>query len=468
MAAGDDTQKTTVNLAVCGLVVLAAIALLTLLYVNLPPNVQTPYGVQRHAVTFFRLLWGYPTFELPPAIFRIFASAAILLFWGAYLFGLWIVSRLPADQDHTALLPIIFGCAIVFNVMLLFYFPPVLSGDVFHYAVQGRLYAIHGQNPYGVAADAVPDDPFWALSIWREGTTQYGPLWIQLSALCASLGNGGVLLTVFLFKLLSAVSNLVGAALVVVLTRRLKGGDGVVPLLFYAWNPILLIESSGSAHNDAVMMTLALIGIFLLTQSRFVFGTVALLASALIKYVTLLLLGMAAIHVLSRQSSRQLGLGLRLIVASAVMIVVVYAPFMSGLPDPMQVFSGMSASHNPMPNNAGYLLRQITGFAAQAAGLDPASYVNLILNILFVFFVVLLVPGLVTKEAGLADVMGTFGLATLVYSFLIYGGSFPWYLVCPLVALAVAPPVQATVYLRLLAIGLGIGFMMHVTVLIPR
>jgi hypothetical protein len=441
MAAGEDvTRQATVRLAISGSVVLAAIALLTLLFVNFPPNLETPYGVHRHAVSFFRLLWSYPVVDFSPAVFRILTGVGILTFWGAYLFGLWMVSRLPADRDHSALLPVIFGFAIVFNVALLFYFPPILSGDVFHYAIQGRLYAVHGENPYAVTAEAVTDDPFWALSIWRGGTTQYGPVWIQLSAICASLGGGSVLLTVFLFKLLAGVSNVLGALLVVALTRRLTASDGVVPLLFYAWNPILLIESSGTAHNDAVMMTLALAGIFLLAQRRFLIGAAMLVGSALIKYVTLLLLGMALIHVLARQSSLQrLGLAIRLGLIMALMIVVFYAPFMFGVSETSQLFIGVSPALNPMPNNAGAIVRQLTAVLIQAAGFDAAAYVNLVLNGIFAVFVVLLLPGLLTAKATLADVMGRFGVATLLYSFLIYGGSFPWYLVCPLVSLAVAP-----------------------------
>lgn len=469
MAVGEDgTRRATIGLAISGVVLLAALAFLILLLVNFPPNVETPYGVNRDAVAFFNLLWNYPSFSLAPGMFQVLVGLAILLLWSTYLFGLWTLSRLPADRDHSALLPLIFGFAIVFNVALFFYMPPVLSGDLFHYALQGRLYGVHGENPYAVAG-GVTDDPFWVLSTWRERTTQYGPVWIQLSALCGTLGGGSVLLTVFLFKLLAGLSNILGAALVVAFVRRVTASDGTVALLFYAWNPVLLIESSGSAHNDAVMMALALLGVFLLAQSRFLPGVVALLASALIKYVTLLLLGIALAHLLARMSSLQrLGLAVRVGLVSALMIVIFYGPFMVGASDPAQLLGGVSPSLNPMVNNAGAALRRLTAVAIEAAGFDPAAYVNLVLNALFAGFVLVLIPGLMAARATLADVMARFGLATLLYSFLIYGGSFPWYMVCPLAALAAAPPTSMTFYLRLLGIGLSIGLMMQVTVLIPK
>ena len=49
---------------------------------------------------------------------------------------------------------------------------------------------------------------------------------------------------------------------------------------------------------------------------------------------------------------------------------------------------------------------------------------------------------LVYSSRTLADVMGRFGLATLIYTFLIYGGSFPWYMVGPLTALFFSTPLK--------------------------
>lgn len=470
MAAGADKMRpTTVSLAITGVVTLAVIGLITILYVNFPDNVETPYGVHRHAVSLFRLVWNYPTFLLSPGNFQMVAAFAILLFWAAYLFALWTVSRLPEDEDHSDLIPVILGFAVVFNATLLIYFPPILSGDVFHYAIQGRLYSLHGMNPYAISANTMIDDPFWSLTLWREGTTQYGPVWIQLSALCASLGGDSVLLTVYVFKLLAAIANFGGALLVLLFVRRVIGGDGVVPLMFFAWNPILLLESSGAAHNDAVMMALALLGVVMFGLNRPYLGVTALVMSAMVKYVTLLLLVFMLIYYLARQNSLQrVGLAIRFGLLIALLVVVAYAPFVVGAPDPSQLIAGMSPSLNPMANNAGQLLRHGTGALLQAAGFDPSEYTNLAMNGAFAIVVVLMLPTLTFAQTTLADVMGRFGLATLIYTFLIYGGSFPWYMVGPLTALSLAPPTRAMLYTRLLSLGLGVGFTLQMTRLLPK
>jgi hypothetical protein len=189
----------------------------------------------------------------------------------------------------------------------------------------------------------------------------------------------------------------------------------------------------------------------------------------MIKYVTLLLLLFVLIYMLARQSALQrLGLAIRLALLIALLIILAYAPFVVGAPDPSQLFAGMSPALNPMPNNAGLLLRQAGAALLQAAGADPAQYVNLAMNGAFAVFVVLMLPTLTYAKTTLADVMGRFGLATLIYSFLIYAGSFPWYLVCPFTALALAPPTRTMLYTRLLSIGLGVGFTLQVTRLIPK
>jgi hypothetical protein len=470
MAAGADrARRTTVTLAITGGVAWAAVMFLTLFYVNFPADVETPYGVYRHAVAFFRLIWGYPLLAFSPRTFQIAAILGLLLFWGAYLFALWTVSKVPEAEDQSSRIPVILAVAVALNLTCVLFFPPILSGDVFHYAIQGRMYAVHNLNPYTIAATNVTEDPFLPLAIWRDTATHYGPVWIQLSALCAYLGGGSPLLTVLCFKVLAGLANLFGALMVLALIRNITGRDGVIGLLFYAWNPILILESSGGAHNDAVMMAFALLGILLFSRNRLFLGMGAILASALIKYITLLLLGFALIHVLVRQSSlHRLGLAIRLGLFAALLLLVFYGPFLSGIPEPAQLVIGVSSSLNPMPNNAGLLLRHATASLLGATGLDAMLSVSSALNAVFALFAASLIPAIVRPGATFVDLLGQFGLASVVYTFLIYGGSFPWYLVSPLAALAAAPETRTTLYIRLLTIGLGIGLMLQTTILIPR
>lgn len=460
--AEENSRRTDVTLAATGCLILVALGLLTFACTNFPPGEHAPYGFHPHAVSFFRLVWGYPSVELSVGVFQLLACVAFLLFWGAYLYGLWALSRLPEGRNANRLLSLILGFALVYNIALILYFPPILSGDVFDYALQGRLWSVHGENPYATDIADISEDPFWSLAPRPAQPALSGPLWIRIASLCTYFGGGSVLLTVFLFKLLSALSNILCALLVIVLTRRLIGGDGVVPAIFVAWNPLLLLESAGNGENAAVMMALALLGVFLVSQARFMLGVTALVSSVLVQYMTALLLGLLLIFVLARQSRLlRLGLALRIGLFIAFLLVLAYSPFLLGVPDPTQLVGGAS----PTQNGLGQVVRYLTGTLLHLVGVD-AAYVDLFLNAAFAVFVLLLLPEMLAPEATLADVLGRFGAAALVYTLLVHGGGFPWYFVCPITALAAATPTRTTLYLGLLTIG--IGFTMQMTTLMSQ
>jgi hypothetical protein len=63
--------------------------------------------------------------------------------------------------------------------------------------------------------------------------------------------------------------------------------------VLFAWNPLMLFDAAGNAHNDALMVTLVLLGIAPLviqprmpTNSRWLLGTFCVGLSTLIKYTT--------------------------------------------------------------------------------------------------------------------------------------------------------------------------------------
>lgn len=59
-----------------------------------------------------------------------------------------------------------------------------------------------------------------------------------------------------------------------------------VGTIFYALNPLVLIESLVSAHNDVVMMLLAVLGVYLLLEKKWIFGVIMVAFSALTKQAT--------------------------------------------------------------------------------------------------------------------------------------------------------------------------------------
>ena len=101
---------------------------------------------------------------------------------------------------------------------------------------------------------------------------------------------------VFAYKLLMNVVQVINLALVWWLLGRVMPGKPrarLAAFVLFAWNPLMLFDAAGNAHNDALMVTLVLLGIAPLVARRqqptnvsWVLGTFFVGLSALIKYTT--------------------------------------------------------------------------------------------------------------------------------------------------------------------------------------
>jgi len=155
----------------------------------------------------------------------------------------------------------------------------LLSHDVFSYVAYARLGVVHGLDPYVHAPEAVPSDPAFADVTWTEATSAYGPLFTLLTYPLAWLPVG---LAVAVLKALAALSVLGLAALV----ARIAAWRGVDPLraaAFLALNPLVLVHVVGGAHNDGLMMLLAMLAVAALLAGREASAGAALLAAIAIK-----------------------------------------------------------------------------------------------------------------------------------------------------------------------------------------
>ncbi|MCL4354336.1 hypothetical protein M1349_02570, partial [Patescibacteria group bacterium] len=110
------------------------------------------------------------------------------------------------------------------------------------------------------------------------------PLWILVTAIPYYLGLGNFILTLFSFKLFAAVFYL---ATVWLLYRMTKN---VFYTSFFALNPLVVLETLVSGHNDIVMMFFALFSIFFLKDKKIVFAIIFISLSILIKFSTIFLL----------------------------------------------------------------------------------------------------------------------------------------------------------------------------------
>ncbi len=180
---------------------------------------------------------------------------------------------------------------------------PTNAIDVYIYAARSRLLSEYGENPNAVQPAAYWDlDPYmrYASREWADNLSPYGPLWNQLAAPITWLGGDSIGAAVAGFKLLSVASALAIGCLIYAIVRERHEQWALPAALFWLWNPLVLWDGIGNAHNDVTLM-LPVVAALWAWQKRLDRWVVPLLlASVLIKYVTLILLPIAIVAVWRR------------------------------------------------------------------------------------------------------------------------------------------------------------------------
>lgn len=177
------------------------------------------------------------------------------------------------------------GAIVALNAVFLLG-PPLLSTDVFNYIDYGRLGVLHGLNPYAHGPAAAPGDAAFPFIGWQQQTSVYGPVFTLGTYATAPLGVGGAL---WALKALAAGASVACAALVWKAAERI-GRSPVEAALFFGLNPLLLVYAVGGAHNDVLMMALAIGGVVLALEGRARVSGLAAVGAAAVKASSAVLL----------------------------------------------------------------------------------------------------------------------------------------------------------------------------------
>jgi hypothetical protein len=254
----------------------------------------------------------------------------LLVVFAAFAASLFVVRRLQKP------LPLILGFGFL-NACILLWIYPITAIDIFYYVVEGRMQALYGLNPMISPAGAAPLDrmlPF--IGEWKSVPTAYGPLWNFIAATIVRLGFANEVNGPLAFKVLML------AAYAVCIWLLLWGtGRKVEAVLLFAWNPLVLLQGPAHAHNDLLMMTVAVLGLVLWEKRRWWWAAVILLAlAASIKLPVMLLAPLLIFAVLRAQDSW--GRRAWIFVASALLgaaaMLAMYIPYWP----PWQNLGGLS------------------------------------------------------------------------------------------------------------------------------
>src|SRR5260370_26651167 len=192
--------------------------------------------------------------------------ALVFVIYG--LCALFIQRQTLIARDHKTL-RLIWLVTIAAGFIYVFT-PAMLSHDILAYAGFSRLVATYHANPYFVPISAYPHDPFYPLNYWKELTFSYGPVWLAICSLLGFVMGPQPLGYVLAFRLFALAPHLVNIWLVITILRSSWQYSRVVTLgaLLYAWNPLVLLESSLGGHNDVFMVTFLLAGVLLILLSE--------------------------------------------------------------------------------------------------------------------------------------------------------------------------------------------------------
>ncbi|MDP2649257.1 MAG: hypothetical protein Q8P10_00275 [bacterium] len=168
--------------------------------------------------------------------------------------------------------------------ILIFSYPAALSYDIFNYMATAKVTFHYQENPYVIYPIEFSRDPHLLFTRAANKTALYGPFWILLTFIPFSVGFGNFLLTLLSFKLFIALFYLGTVYLIWRLSNK-----SLNSVIFFALNPLVVIETLVSSHNDIVMVFFALLSFYLVRTKR-IFSTLALVGSILIKFATIFLL----------------------------------------------------------------------------------------------------------------------------------------------------------------------------------
>ncbi|HKP54116.1 MAG TPA: hypothetical protein VJ183_15875 [Chloroflexia bacterium] len=262
----------------------------------------------------------------------LFVLGTLFAFYWLALRKVFRAGTLEGKEARRAL-RIILGVAGA-ALFLFLWVPGSNSSDLYSYVWYGRIVTVYGDNPFIHAPIeyASRDLVGWLkLVYWKDVTSVYGPVWVSFAGAIAWVAQalgGDLSLHLLGHRLLAGISHIVNILLIWQIAglfieryrmddRRRTTDDGsqannhasrfahhvsclppqafrIAATLAYAWNPLVLIEFGANGHNDVLMLTGVLAGLWLHLKGKWRLAVLALTLASLIKVVALFwLLGYA-------------------------------------------------------------------------------------------------------------------------------------------------------------------------------
>jgi hypothetical protein len=306
------------------------------------------------------------------------------------------------------------------------------SQDLYMYLFYGKMWAVHGANPYVVLPNAFAADPWFPWVRWPDQPSVYGPLWTFLTAIPARISPGTLGVA---FGLMKAMVALIGAAFAAgfVIAARARGLAPGPAAVLVAWNPVFLVSLPLGGHADVLVIAALIWAVAAHHRGRRLVAVALLTAAALVKAYA----GLAVIVYLLAVARRRPRDALAGVGVAMGMGALAFSPFWEGWRTLMGVASVSAQASASAAGEVQRLLESLAGADIAVWGVRIAG--------LAVIAAVVIVQA---RRPGFAE--DPWPAITVAY--LVYVLVTPWFLywhqagLLALAAVAASSPVRAAAY----------------------
>jgi len=213
-------------------------------------------------------------------------SAYLVLVVGLFLLYGYAIRCITKGQVSARTLKLLI--ALIFFLLVLSY--PAFSYDFFNYMFTAKTVLLYGKNPYQVIPLQFSGyEPWLSFMHWTHLPSAYAPLWILLTLPAYFFGFGYFLFILWNLKITVGIFYLVTAWGIGQILRDETEKNRVLGVALFALNPLILIESLVSGHNDIVMVACAILALLVLWQKKYIYSFFLFAVSVAFKEITIIL-----------------------------------------------------------------------------------------------------------------------------------------------------------------------------------
>jgi len=206
----------------------------------------------------------------------------LFLLFGFYLLFLFLAAKKGIDKKNVLKLVLVTAVLGAFSYN-------AFSYDLFNYIFDAKIITHYQQNPYEHKALDYAGDPMLGFMHWTHRVYPYGPVWLFLTVPLSFIGFQFLLPTILLFKFLAAASYLGTVYFISKILRKISPDHELLGIIAFGLNPLVIIESLVSAHNDITMMFFAVLGVYLLVSKKYFLAFLGFAVAYGVKFATVAL-----------------------------------------------------------------------------------------------------------------------------------------------------------------------------------